>query len=266
MAQATIATTVIGLQGHAVSNTVPVAGQALVFNGTQWAPDATTYLKTAGGTVTGSVTLSGAGTTLTAPAAQINGALGVTGAVTLGGNTTSTGNITTSGNISTTGSGSVQTPGNAGLFLNGAGTNIVSGRMISSSQGANQYPSLTATSPVQFGFNCTGTPRTSGRVLTMMTGRFASIVAQISGLAHVLSYGTGTAPGQGATGTGTTFGFQNYTVSPVASDGTTLPVALMAIAVALTVGTAYWFDMQVWIGASGQNVLIGNSILISAEY
>jgi hypothetical protein len=36
------APTVVGLQGHALSNTAPAAGQVLTFDGTQWEPSAST--------------------------------------------------------------------------------------------------------------------------------------------------------------------------------------------------------------------------------
>lgn len=56
MAQATIVTTVTGLQGRAVASAAPATGQALVFNGTNWTPDNTTFVKSAGGTMTGVLT------------------------------------------------------------------------------------------------------------------------------------------------------------------------------------------------------------------
>ncbi len=80
MAQATIATTVTGLQGHPVSNTAPsVVGQLLTWNGSAWAPDNTTYMPVAGGTFTGPVTLAGAATEANQPATltQVATAAGV---------------------------------------------------------------------------------------------------------------------------------------------------------------------------------------------
>jgi hypothetical protein len=96
MAQATIATTVTGIQGHAVAATAPAAGQALVFNGTQWAPDSTTYLKTAGGTLTGSLAITGTGSALTV--AAITGPTTLTGALTVTGNIQAA-NVTATGNL-----------------------------------------------------------------------------------------------------------------------------------------------------------------------
>jgi hypothetical protein len=62
MAQATISTTVTGLQGHPVSNVAPVTNQALVWNGTQWAPSSA-LLQTSGGTLTGPLILAADATT-----------------------------------------------------------------------------------------------------------------------------------------------------------------------------------------------------------
>lgn len=238
MAQATIATTVTGIQGHPVSNSAPSTGQALVFNGTQWAPDNSTYLPTAGGTLTGSLTLTGTGVTLTAPAAQINGALGVTGAVTLSGNLASTGNITTSGNISTTGSGAVQTPGNPGNLLNGAGTNLVSGRAFVFRSSTTAY-SVPDGNYRAFGLNCTLTPATSGRLI--LSARIGNMSSGSNSTFVVLSYGTGTPPTQGAAissssqlGNGVQGG---YGGSSWANSG-----SLSGMLNGMTIGTTYWFD------------------------
>lgn len=183
----------------------------------------------------------------------------ITGGATVAGNL-NTGPQLIAGGISQVGAGNnfntVGTVTAAG-FLQGA-TNIVTGRARATSQGANQYPGLGSASPVQFGFNCVITPQTSGIMLAMVTGRFSTNGSVISGLAHQLAYGTGPAPGQAAVASGNPFGFQNYTVAPVQSDGTTLPIALMGTIAPLTIGTAYWFDLQVWVGASTQNVTLGN--------
>lgn len=239
MAQATIDTTVAGLQGTPISATPPTVGQILVFNGTAWVPGS-----------------------------NINGPLTVAGGLTAGSlaaaTASLTGGLTAAGNVTTTGAGVVQTPGPAGQLVNANGDNLVSGRARASSQGANQFPNFGATAPTQFGFNCVLTPRTSGVILVMTTGRFGSLGAVVSGLAHQLAYGTGAAPSQGAAASGNAFGFQNYTVAPVQSDGTTLPIALMSFIV-LNPGTTYWFDMQVWVGASGQSILIGNAWMAAVE-
>src|SRR5215467_3393829 len=52
----TTSTTVIRLQGRNMASTAPATGQALVWDGTQWAPGATGgvgYLPTTGGTISG---------------------------------------------------------------------------------------------------------------------------------------------------------------------------------------------------------------------
>jgi hypothetical protein len=62
MAQATISTTVTGLQGHPVSNVAPLTNQALAWNGTQWAPSSQ-FAQLSGGTLTGPLILAADATT-----------------------------------------------------------------------------------------------------------------------------------------------------------------------------------------------------------
>ena len=93
------------------------------------------------------------------------------------------------------------------------------------------------------GASCAITPASSGKVLVIMTGEVftntALVVVTFGG-----RYGTGTAPVNGAAGTGTTFAAAgNMTVqSTTLSAG--IPFCLQQL-LTLTPGTAYWFDIAV---------------------
>lgn len=72
MTTATIATTVTGLQGRPLATTAPTANQLIGWNGTTWTPQGP-FLPTAGGSVTGNVTVSGS---VTGGSVQTNGTPG----------------------------------------------------------------------------------------------------------------------------------------------------------------------------------------------
>lgn len=79
MAQATIDTTVSGIQGTPVSSTPPTVGQVLIFNGTAWVP---------GTSINGPLTVSGAfnaGSLTTAGVLTVNGPISAPGGITISG-------------------------------------------------------------------------------------------------------------------------------------------------------------------------------------
>ncbi len=80
------------------------------------------------------------------------------------------------------------------------------------------------------------TPSSSGKVMFMISG---DIGGSAGGNTVGINYGTGTAPSNGASATGTNIGgnFNNNGV-------TIVPFARQAIVTGLTKGTAYWFDAQ----------------------
>ena len=98
MAQATVATTVTGLQGHPIAVTAPTGNQALVWNGTAWAPSGP-YMSVTGGAFTGAVTLVGNAAAALQPVTlqQLQA-----GYLPLAGGTLS-GSLTVGGNINTNG-------------------------------------------------------------------------------------------------------------------------------------------------------------------
>lgn len=159
MAQATIATTVTGLQGRPVATTAPTNNQALAWNGSAWTPLGP-YLPLTGGTLTG--------------------------------------NIVTSGNIQTTG-GTFQSNLSTGQYLNTSGVNIVSGRAVNGVNLASTAIAFgTPSTYLGYGVNGNAiTPVTSGRVLVLY--RFNMWAASGSSCSCASYYGTGTAPNAGST-------------------------------------------------------------------
>lgn len=86
MAQATIDTTVTGLQGVPVAANTPAVNQALVFNGTSWVPTTQNFLPLSGGTITGQLSVAASGSINSAGPATVS-SLGVNGQSVLTGQT-----------------------------------------------------------------------------------------------------------------------------------------------------------------------------------
>lgn len=104
------------------------------------------------------------------------------------------------------------------------------------------------------GSSCAITPTVSTRVLITFTGfGYNSILAD--GFSLLLAYGTGTAPANNAAPTGTAVGNQVSATSATAN--AELPWALTSIVQGLTVGTAYWLDVQFANVAGGSVQLAG---------
>ena len=98
----------------------------------------------------------------------------------------------------------------------------------------------TSTTLVQAGLGVTYTPKSTGRLLIIVTGEVNNNTAD-DGAQVKLVYGTGTAPANGAAATGTAIS-PAYTVT-VSLASQNFPFTLIST-VNLTVGTQYWFDLQ----------------------
>jgi len=85
------------------------------------------------------------------------------------------------------------------------------------------------------------TPAVTGKVILTVTGQLENVTAGDSAAVQI-AYGTGTAPSEGDGATGTAVGAQTIG-GPIVN--TFLPFALIVAVSGLTVGTAYWADLQV---------------------
>lgn len=144
MAQATIDTTVTGLQGVPVAANTPAVNQALVFNGTSWVPTTQNFLPLSGGTITGQLSVAASGSINSLGPITASG-LDITGQAILSGPTV------VSGRLSVTGSYIQALPANAqvGSFLGGINTSVGANLAIASySDGTNwrQLPGTGSTS------------------------------------------------------------------------------------------------------------------------
>lgn len=137
--------------------------------------------------------------------------------------------------------------GNTGAFTLSKGiTNItndiqlaLNNATLQASAGSPTGTTSTTQVMAGLGVTCKITPTYSGRVMLQFQGD-----AFNSGVGNVnvqIRYGTGTAPANGASATGTTVGSQILATS--AAGAYRVPIALSAIITGLTPGTAYWFDL-----------------------
>jgi hypothetical protein len=99
------------------------------------------------------------------------------------------------------------------------------------------------------GTTCTITPKYSTRVHLQILGNLQNDTAS-DGSGTILYYGTGTAPANAAATTGTRLGAANGLAATTV--GTTkIPFNMSGLATNLTVGTAYWFDANVYRAVGG---------------
>lgn len=207
MTTATIATTAVALQGRPISTTAPTTNQILGWNGSAWAP-LPPLLPLTGGTLTG--------------------------------------NIVTPSTIWTTG-GTVESPGTAGSFWNGAGANIISGK-VQNRWGVLTSSNVTVTtaSSQQGGFGGTFqlTPQITGRVLVCLRPIAWNVNAPSSVLDIAMTYGTGTPPAANAAQTGTAIPINLQCAASVGMSYT-----FAAVILGLAIGTLYWFDTIHWVSA-----------------
>lgn len=104
----------------------------------------------------------------------------------------------------------------------------------------------TAASMAGFGGVAKITPNASGKLLVIWCGRFNQ--AGTSGTGKVEArYGTGTAPANGAAGTGTLLGNACYITF-----GQGINQFSLSDVISVTKGTAYWFDLTQASGLAGQ--------------
>jgi hypothetical protein len=221
MTQATLDTTVSGLQGNPISPAAPQTGQLLVWSGTAWVP-----------------------------ASIINGNLTVNGllaAPSVNGNLTATGNLA-GANVNAT--GTVQ----GANFQNAQGINTITGRAFMQTQDINQIYTITSSSAVMAGFGSTYqiTPRVSGIVLVSAYTLVSNSIANQNTNMNINynAVASQAAPVQGAAGTGNSLPGVNMT-NLCAEPGALFPLQKVGLVTGLTIGATYWFDFVIWLGGSG---------------
>lgn len=99
----------------------------------------------------------------------------------------------------------------------------------------------TSATAVMMGLAGAYTPRSSGRVLMVLSGDIKQSTSG-DGATIALRYGTGTAPVNGAAVTGTLPAGTAAQTFVAAANNQTVPFSIQALIGALTNGTAYWFD------------------------
>lgn len=184
-----------------------------------------------------------------------------------GGNVISSGTPAANQIAQWTGASTIQGVNLSSLFTQGAGisitgtSNLTIGQNLSNTttQVTPGNPSGTSsgTSTMQGqGNNCHLTPSYSGRIKFEVLGTAANTA--VSGASNIqLRFGTGTAPTNGATVTGTAIGSALGATSAVANGQ--VPFAASGIATSLTPGTAYWFDVSLGTGGAGTSSILSLS-------
>jgi hypothetical protein len=128
------------------------------------------------------------------------------------------------------------TPNAPAWYVNGR--NVTPGQIGASNSWPNTAPA-SGPSGMQ-GLAYTFTPQSSARVLAVITGAI-SIGTANAGATVFLMRGTGTPPAHGAAQTGTTV--LAVQAGAALGAGVQVPCPLIAVIGALTIGTAYWFDV-----------------------
>ena len=108
------------------------------------------------------------------------------------------------------------------------------------------------------GVGHTITPTASGKLFVAFDGAVANTVASKSAAGQI-RYGTGTPPANGAAASvGTVIGGQFICLGDLANEAA--PLSAKALATGLTIGAAYWFDLQLWTSTGGIAVVTGVTI------
>jgi hypothetical protein len=100
----------------------------------------------------------------------------------------------------------------------------------------------TSTAGVMAGLKVAFTPKYSGNELVIVTGRAMTSALNSYGTIQVY-YGTGTAPNNGAAITGTAVG-NPIISSNIQAANDVMPFTGVVVAMNLTIGTVYWFDLS----------------------
>jgi hypothetical protein len=105
------------------------------------------------------------------------------------------------------------------------------------------------------------TPNTTGKVMVVISGIGTN--NSTGGFEAQISYGTGTAPVNGAALAGTQVG--NVSVYAPSVAGTDIPFTCIAIISGLTLATAYWIDLAFARASAAGSTLLGNLSISAYE-
>jgi hypothetical protein len=136
--------------------------------------------------------------------------------------------------------------------INNLSTTVTKTRAYSTANPANPT-GTTSSSGKMMGLGAAVTPQSSGVILFLANG---DLLTGAGGKAQ-LRYGTGTAPANGAAPAGTAIG------GNVEIGSSVVPFALLGLAAGLSVGTAYWFDIE--LASNGGTAAIADLGLVAIE-
>lgn len=153
-------------------------------------------------------------------------------------------------------------------YLTAGGKNILTQRASTHATSVGTSYATSSTSFLMNGWGLLGatiTPTVSGTVLVLLGGMFETSASTVTGGVNIY-YGTGTAPSQGASATGTALlGTSGLTFS-YGGGVLAAPVNAPCVVTGLTIGTAYWFDFGTKVaGGSGTVTNMGGGVVFLAE-
>jgi len=131
------------------------------------------------------------------------------------------------------------------------------GSAVDSATPADPITGTTSTTFVMTGLARTITPTTTGRVAFLVSGVLTNSTATAGdGGKAQITYGTGSAPANGAAvpGTATQVGNVAQTILERATASDSLGISCTAIVTTLTVGTTYWYDLAIAATTGGTAV------------
>ncbi len=121
-------------------------------------------------------------------------------------------------------------------------------KSVASSSGASSTFNTSSATYVMAGMAKSFTPLGTGKIAITVSGTLYNTTAG-QGATYRLRYGTGSAPSSGAAETGTAVGTARLITSVGAGGNVGFTIA--EVLSGLTVGTAYWFDLEVMTSGSG---------------
>ena len=135
----------------------------------------------------------------------------------------------------------------------------------STSQSTPSNPTGTSSTAAQVMMGLAGsiTPKATGKLTIIISGNITNSTAADGGKCQI-RYGTGTAPTNGATATGTIAG-GTPSLTATVGNSDTIPFSCQAIVTGLTVGTTYWVDLGLAANTGGTTSVANISISIQED-